>query len=461
MSQTPTLPIGPLDLLVKAALAPPDGAQAAWTEWRRDYALDETPWNEVRLLGAVARRIDWLEPNADILPRIRGIQRFLYTQSQICLLGAVDSLRSLSSAGIPMLFMKGAARVVSNDRNARERLVRDIDLLVPISRMDQAHDLLATGGWELRGAWQRRWRSIDRIASHHAWSMSKGKSEIDLHHFSNNINRLVGDDEGLWSRASALKWRGMSVHVPSATDNLIIAIIHGLRWSSECNADWIIDGFAALSTGDVDWPLMLEEVEKRRVAAILHAGLWYMHMALAAPVPSHVFEVLQKIAGQRQREELECYYARTALPANMGQNRLALRMALVRSGQTVAVPRCSTLSLVLEAIDLGSYSILDVSRSLEGDTLVLSVTLRPSVAPGTRLIGTIVLFGLVLDCREGVVTAENGGRPICRFTFALNVNLLKRRGVTRVALRFIPDGSAPIMTWLRDNAYPQPAKSVH
>ena len=79
MSQIPTQPVGPLDPLVKAALAPPDKARDAWNEWRRGYAIDETPWNEVRLLGAVFRRIDWLEPNADILPRVRGIQKFPQT----------------------------------------------------------------------------------------------------------------------------------------------------------------------------------------------------------------------------------------------------------------------------------------------------------------------------------------------------------------------------------------------
>ena len=447
ISRPQTLPIGPLDLLVKAALAPPDKAQTAWNEWRRGYALDETPWNEVRLLGAVARRIDWLEPNADILPRVRGIQKFLYSQSQMCLMGAVNSLRSLSAAGIPMLFMKGAARVVSNDRDARERLVRDIDLLVPISRMDEAHDLLAAEGWKLRGAWQIRWRNIDRVASHHAWAMSKGRSEIDLHHFSNHLNRLVGDDDGLWARAGQLRWRGISAHVPSATDNLIIAIVHGLRWSRDCNADWIIDGFAALSTGAVDWQLVIKEAERRRVSAVIHAGLWYMHTALAAPVPAEVFEALKHVTGQRQMNELEGYYTSTDLPFDMEQNRLALDMAVARSGALVAGPMRSVATLALGYVELGRFAVVDVSRVLNAGTFILSVNFWPSLAPGTRLMGTVLLFGLVLDCREGIVTAEHGERPICRMTFTLNVHFLRRRGVTRLALRFIPFDSKAIVPW--------------
>jgi hypothetical protein len=240
--------------------------------------------------------------------------------------------------------------------------------------------------------------------------------------------------------------------VPSATDNLIIAIIHGLRWSRECNADWIIDGFAALSSDAVDWPLMLEEVEKRRVAAIVHAGLWYMSTALAAPVPGEVLEALRQMAGQGEQEEFQGYYTRTPLPANLMQNRLALRMALERSGAIAAGAIRTVTSLALENVELGGYRILDVSRSLESGTVALAVTIRPSVPPGTRLIGTVVLFGLVLDCREGVVTAEDGGPPICRVTFELNGLFLKRRNATRVALRFIANGSAPIMTWLPDSA---------
>ena len=90
------LPRGPLDLLAKAALAPPEIAREAWSEWRRGIRLDETPWNEVRMLGSIAPRLKWLEKDASIAPRILGIRKFLYAQTQMCLMGAMDGLRALS-----------------------------------------------------------------------------------------------------------------------------------------------------------------------------------------------------------------------------------------------------------------------------------------------------------------------------------------------------------------------------
>ncbi|MCA3573619.1 MAG: nucleotidyltransferase family protein, partial [Aestuariivirga sp.] len=172
-----TLPSGPLDLLVRAALAPEAAARAAWQEWRRGYALDETPWNEVRLLGAVADRIAWLEPTADISPRMKGIQKFLYAQSQICLTGCMSGVAALSAAGIPVMAIKGAARVMADGRIARERLVRDLDVLVPLPQAAQAYDCLVAAGWSLKesGPWQNFWRQLNPVANHHAWSLAKDK----------------------------------------------------------------------------------------------------------------------------------------------------------------------------------------------------------------------------------------------------------------------------------------------
>ncbi len=448
MTEIPTLPIGPLDLLVKAALAPPPVAEAAWAEWRKGYALDETPWNEVRLLGAVAQRIGWLEPDADILPRIRGIQKFLYAQSQLCLVGAMGGLRILSEAGIPMLFIKGAGRVAVDDGIARERLVRDIDVLVPIARRDEACERLIAGGWHLRGYWQVLWRGFNSLAGHHGWSLSRGKGEIDLHHFSNNLNRLVGDDDGLWARNARVTWRGIEVHVPSATDNLLLAIMHGLRWSRDLNADWIIDGFRAMSTGAVDWALLLAEARRRRIATILHAGLSYLRQALGAPVPAETLDALKAMGTRRQWNEFHVY-TRVSLPFNLQQNAAFLAMAVARSGETEN-PEArlqATISVGPPELQLGNWLTVDIAGVLQQGGTRLVVRLVNPAAPGTRLIGIIFILGMIFDCREAEVSDADGEGPSCSFTFVLHPRMLAGRGISRIALRITEAGSAPIIPW--------------
>jgi len=444
----PTIPQGPLDLLVKAALAPADTAIAAWVQWRRNYGIDKTPWNEVRLLGAVSNRIGWLEPDADILPRIRGIQRFLYAQSQVCLVGSISGLKDLAAAGIPLLFMKGAARIAADDGAARERLVRDIDVLVPLPRVDEALDVLTGNGWDLPGQWQQAWRNISSISSHHAWTLLRGKTELDLHLFSNYLNRLIGDDDGLWARSRVCRWRGIDVNVPCATDNLILAIVHGLRWSQECNADWVIDGVTALRSGEIDWPLLLGEARRRRVAALLLAGLFYIREAVEAPVPPEVLTQLSDMMGERQRLEL-LDYACSAVSTTVSKNDLALAMALERSDAAGESKHSSSgVRIALDNVRLDRWQVVSVSRILQHRPTRLVVEFDAPVEPGVSLMGAIFILGLMFDCKLAESVQRSGAPPRCRLAFDIHPDLLIRRGVTKLVLRVIVAGSAPELPWV-------------
>ena len=143
-------PRGPMDLLAKAILAPEREARVAWREWRSAYDIDKTPWNEVRMLGAIAPRLIWLEPTADIAARISGIQKFLWVHSEICLRECAAALQALRKAGIPTLFMKGLARLAQHPQAIKERLIRDADVLVPFDMHEAAAEALIKAGWVLR-----------------------------------------------------------------------------------------------------------------------------------------------------------------------------------------------------------------------------------------------------------------------------------------------------------------------
>lgn len=318
MSDIPLAPIiisRSLDLLARAALAPEAEAISAWRTWREDYDIDTTPWNEVRMLGAVAARIEILEPDASIRPRVLGIRKFLWVQSQICLKNALSGLATLNRAAIPILLMKGAARIACNPASAQERLIRDVDVIVPLGKEQLAFDALQNDGWTPdEKDWQIELRRWAPVAAHHAWSLAKGKSEIDLHHFSNHLNRLRGDDDRLWSRSVAVEWQGINVRVPSPSDALLISLIHGVRWSKDAAADWTVDASALLDEGKLDWNIFLEEARNRMIQAALLAGLVYLQDTLHKHVPDNVIEKLRAESTSAQQDEL-AQYTSTASPA--------------------------------------------------------------------------------------------------------------------------------------------------
>jgi hypothetical protein len=446
----PGLPTGPLDLLAKAALAPPDVARPAWSEWRRGYSLDETPWNEVRMLGAIAPRLKWLEADAGIAPRILGIRKFLYAKTQTCLLAGMDGLRALASARIPLVLLKGVARIARDPAAAQERLVRDIDVLVPFDQKGRAFAVLRDAGWRFSasGQWQSSWHAMDDAASHHAWALAKGNGEIDLHHFSNYLNRLIGDDDGLWRRATPIDWRGISVLLPAATDNLIVCTAHGLRSSTESTADWAIDACATIAGAAIDWDLLVAEVRRRQLDAIMLVGLRYIKEVLQKPVPAAVLHDLAATARAEQWREL-AYYAAAPMPRNDEDNFAALAMATARclgngpkraSGDPAG--RKFALRLPVEALPLTVQ--LDVGQ-FHGATglleLELDLDVHCELPPGTGITADWGIMGLFLDRTAGTVSGTRPGGCHCRLNLRAHSRLLARRGVGKLVVTVAPDVS--------------------
>ena len=115
------------------------------------------------MLAAVASRIATLEEDADVRPRVEGIRKFLWVHTQMCLEPAGPALGALSEAGIPVLLTKGAARVVAQPASAHERLIRDVDVLVPLKSAERALALVRGAGWTLREPpWAIRARANQR-----------------------------------------------------------------------------------------------------------------------------------------------------------------------------------------------------------------------------------------------------------------------------------------------------------
>jgi hypothetical protein len=120
-------------LLLIAVLAEPEAAAAAWRRWTSLRDLDTAAWAEVRLLAALAPRLANLDPCSPYLSRIKGISRFVWTRSQMTLAAGRPLLAALHEAGLPLLVLKGGARLAQDPGAASGRLLRDLDLLVPPS----------------------------------------------------------------------------------------------------------------------------------------------------------------------------------------------------------------------------------------------------------------------------------------------------------------------------------------
>jgi hypothetical protein len=386
------------------------------------------------MLGSIAPRLKWLEKDATIAPRISGIRKFLYAQTQTCLMGAMDGLRALSAAQIPFMLLKGAARIARNPAASQERLIRDLDILVRPETQEKAIAVLRESGWAFAetGEWQARWYHVDGFASHHAWAFAKGTAEIDVHHFSNYLNRLMGDDDALWQRAETLHWRGLRALVPSTTDNLLLSLIHGVRWSADENADWTIDASGFIDSGVVDWSVFVKEAKTRMVEAVCAAGLRYLNNALKKRIPPEVLIDLDATTTPQHLAEFR-WYASSPMPRNAAEAASALEMAKLRLPPRHIPPRSGYQRIV--SVEAGKRKLVTVKLpigSTEEFVSTLVVKFKTSLPEGTALVAGIRIMGFVLDVSRGVVVVDKSGGGLCEFVFNAPMPLLRLRGVSNV-----------------------------
>jgi hypothetical protein len=443
-----SLPAGRLGLLVRAALAPDEEARTAWMAWRAVADLDVAPWNEVRMLGVIAGRIASLEPDAEIRPRVAGFRRKIWTHNHIRLRELQPMVARLVEAGIPLLLIKGSGRLTLDPSVAGERFVGDADALVPPDRQAEAIGLLESAGFTMgHQPWQQAAQGKGPISAHHAWSYRKGHSEVDLHHFAIPLNRLRGDDDGLWRSARRITWRGLELRVPGPEHALLIAVVHGLRVAEgDSHGDWTVDACRLLDAEPLDWDLIVAEARDRLLQAILHAGLKYLAGELRRPVPR---QVLARLAADRDAElEAELGdYSTSVIATTEPAVRRGFAMAMRRFARGAALPQPTEVaqtpfvSSTVELLPEANSFWVQLAGGLPPDWFVLRVGLELPVAElrGESLL-RILLPGLPVGSVRLVPPAGTG--PLWRATFHVPFHggFLAARAIDRVGVLLLRDG---------------------
>jgi Uncharacterised nucleotidyltransferase len=277
----------PIDALLQAAVSEPGVAREAWGRWIAGRSLEDVSWEELRLLGAVAGRADLLGVTPAQRPRLDGIRRFIWTFTQMKLAAALPVLRQLAGTGVPVCLLKGAGLIAGGHLAAGERFIRDVDVLVPRSRIAEAVAILLAAGWKAE-----RYDSPEQVFSlgfprcHALAFRSEGHPDdaIDLHLSASELGRFPKSDDGLWSRARQTRLFGLTVRVPAPEDLLCNALAHSYLSDRSEEHDWAVDAVALARLPGFDWSILARESHRRGVDALVGARLKALG-TMRAPTP--------------------------------------------------------------------------------------------------------------------------------------------------------------------------------
>ena len=233
--------------------------------------------------------------------------------------------RAFDETGEQMVLLKGAAYVAADLPSAAGRLMSDIDLLVPQSRIEKVEAVLNRYGWlpgeqsEYDERYYRQWMHEIPPLGHET-----RESTLDVHHTILPPTTRVGLEPELLFEGVVEVSEG--VYVLSPSDMLLHSaahLFHEGEFQHGLRDLWDLDRLLRLwGCSDDFWCALLEKAERSDLKASLFYGLRYTEYFFDTPVP--VF-VKQRMAAYQRRRPLfflvDAMFRRAFLPDHSSCNR--------------------------------------------------------------------------------------------------------------------------------------------
>jgi Uncharacterised nucleotidyltransferase len=283
------------ELLLRAALMPDERALGAWREVRGQIDIESLDGATQALLPALRRNLLALGEDDELLGLFKGVHRYSWARTQLLLAPMMPIVQALEDAGIRTLLLKGAAFVADTRLDAGMRPMNDIDVLVPTAQTRQAIDLLLESGLEPVGevpAWYVA-EYASRFVPSHGFRDPLDR-QLDLHWHVLHASCQPDADEDFWAAAEPIELLGVPTRALCPADELLLVILHGLRWNEIPTYRWVVDAALLCSgaIGPIDYGRLVAQARKRRVSVMLRAGLAYLRRVADAAVPQETMRAL-------------------------------------------------------------------------------------------------------------------------------------------------------------------------
>ncbi len=283
------------ELLLCAALMPDERALEAWRQVRSQIDVDELDGATQALLPALRKNLLALGVDDELLALFKGVHRYSWARTQLLLAAMIPKVEALEHAGIPTVLLKGAAFVADTRLDAGMRPMNDVDVLVPTARARAAIDALLETGLVPVGE-VPAWYVADyapRFVPSHGFR-DAGDRQLDLHWHVLHASCQPEADEDFWDAAEPIELLGVRTRSLCPADELLLVILHGLRWNAIPTYRWVVDAalLCAGAIGPIDYERLVEQARKRRVTVMLRAGLAYLRRVADAPIPEQSMRAL-------------------------------------------------------------------------------------------------------------------------------------------------------------------------
>ncbi len=377
--------------LLEACLLDGERARVAFQRWRERADLDTLDTGSARLLPLLWRRQSGAFPGDPVLARGKAEYRRAWCLNQVAIARGAALIGRLEAAGIPAMYLKGAALAVGQYGDPGVRPMDDIDIAVPRSQARAAVEALVREGWvpgvtplagardigdAAGGGWEvgaRPLAAFDEayfFARHaHGFEAPDGVN-VDLHWCLFQGHCDPGVDDAAWAATRTVLIHQTEVRVPDPADHLLLLLAHGARWNPIPAIRWIADAVTLIRREpDLAWDRLIAEAQARRITLQTTEMLADLEDRFAVGVPPTVLVRLRSApVGRAERNE---YRIKTSEPSfRLGLQELrwlyARHRAFRRHHRSLRTPAFpGYVRHVLDApglVQVGSYAVAELRR---------------------------------------------------------------------------------------------------
>ncbi len=296
------------ELLLQAALGGEERALRSWEEIRARIDIASLDGATQALLPMLRKNLLALEVDDELLGLFKGVHRYSWARNQMLLAPMMPIVDSLERAGLQTLLLKGAAFVADSRLDAGMRPMNDVDVLVPSSMVAEAIEVLLAEGLVPVGE-VAPWYVAEyapRFVPSHGFRDAQDR-QLDLHWHVLHASCQPDADEDFWAAAQQVELLGVKTRALCPSDELLLVILHGLRWNASPTYRWVVDAALLCSgaIGPIDYDRLVGQARKRRVTVALRTGLEYLQRRIDVAIPLECLRALASERGSRlQRVEL-------------------------------------------------------------------------------------------------------------------------------------------------------------
>jgi hypothetical protein len=275
--------------LLRATLLDDERGLAAWRRIRPRLDVAAMDYGTHALLPQLRSNLIALGVDDDpLLELFKGVQRFAWARTQILLTQVMPVVAALEQRGLPTMLLKGAAMLVDGRRHAGMRHMGDVDVLVPTDAVGSAVEVILAHGlspMERLPAWYLR-DYVPRVRASVGFG-DGAEGRLDLHWYATRASCQTGADDDFWQASVPVELRGVRTTALCPADELLLVIVHGLRWAPNPGYRWVLDAalIARDRSGGVDYERLAFQARRRRVAPAVRAALAFLREIAGVEVP--------------------------------------------------------------------------------------------------------------------------------------------------------------------------------